>query len=151
MKGDGPLTADWLQNWSKLLIHESHSILKCEMFWWEITRWLWYYKYSACYILADLLPHIVMTLFQPKLLSYILSCFFFPFSFPFFYQLSLIFFFFFFIHLPLLINLHRNNQQLMFTDSPNQVSGLPWGSRSPLSVRLSVCVCVCVCVCVWGR
>lgn len=44
------------------------------------------------------------------------------------------------------MNLHRNNQQLMFTDSPNQVSVLPWGSRSPLSVCMYVCTCTCVCV-----
>lgn len=48
-------------------------------------------------------------------------------------------------HLPLYINLHRNNQQLMFTDSPNQVSVLPGGSRSPLTTHwVSARVCVCV-------
>ena len=145
MKGDGPLTADWLQNWSKLLIHESHSILKCEMFWWEITRWLWYYKYSACYILADLLPHIVMTLFQSKLLSYILSCFFFL-SHSRSFTNSLSFSFFFSSTSPfLLICIGTiSSSCLLIRPIRYQVS---LEVQGPHWVCACLCVCVCVCVC----
>lgn len=49
---------------------------------------------------------------------------------------------FLFFSIPFHINLHRNYQQLMFTDSPNQVSVLPGGSRSLSTARRCVCSCV---------
>lgn len=63
---------------------QSYSILKGDMFMWEITRCLWCDKYCSSYILADLLPHIVMTLFQSTSLEHIDVVYlglFFPFSF----------------------------------------------------------------------